>query len=69
MTFTLIISIIFGILAFALGIVDTYYAGIGFNKEDKNGVVNNNIPILFLFTGMLITITALFYIYTQYESS
>ena len=69
MTFTLIISIIFGILALALGITDTYYAGIGFNKEDKNGIVNNNTPILFLFTGILITVVALFYIYIEYQSS
>ena len=32
----------------------------------KNGIINNNIPLLFLFTGMFIVIVAIYYINMLY---
>ena len=64
--FTLVIGIIFGILALILGISDTVYAGYALNKEDKAGVINNTMPKLFLGTGIFIIIMAIFHIYRQY---
>jgi len=69
MNITIIISIIFGILGLALGIVDTYSAGHAFNKEDKTGAINNNTPSVFLSTGVIMIILAIFYLYTQYQMS
>jgi len=66
MNINILLAIIFGVLALILGIMDTIYAGYDFNKEDKNGVINNNIPLLFLFTGMIITIGAVYYINMLY---
>lgn len=67
MNLNLIISIIFGILGLALGIINTYSAGHAFNKEDKTGAINNNTPSLFLSTGIVIIIFAVFHLYTQYQ--
>jgi len=66
MNINILLAIIFGVLALILGIMDTIYAGYDFNKEDKNGVINNNIALLFLFTGMIITIGAVYYINMLY---
>lgn len=67
MNFNIIIAIIFGILALVLGVFDTIHASLSFNKEDKSGIVSNNVPSLFLFTGIIIIIIAMFYIYSQYQ--
>ena len=67
MNFNIIIAIVFGILGLVLGISDTIYASLLLNKEDKLGVTNNNTPSLFLFTGIIIIIIAMFYIYSQYQ--
>jgi formate-dependent nitrite reductase membrane component NrfD len=61
-------AIIFAILALILGITDTIYAGYDFNKEDKNGIINNNIPLLFIFTGIIIIISAVYYINILYPN-
>jgi len=66
MNINILLAIIFGVLALILGIMDTIYAGYDFNKGDKNGVINNNIALLFLFTGMIITIGAVYYISMLY---
>ena len=66
MNINILLAIIFGISALILGIIDTIYAGYDFNKEDKNGVINNNIPLLFIFTGIIITIGAVYYINILY---
>jgi len=66
MNYNILLAIIFSVLALILGITDTIYAGYGFNKEDKDGVINNNIPLLFIFTGIIITIGAVYYINILY---
>lgn len=66
MNINILIAIVFAVLVLILGIMDTIYAGYDFNKEDKNGIINNNIPLLFLFTGMFIVIVAIYYINMLY---
>ena len=68
MNFNIIIAIIFGILGLILGILDTMHASSSFNKEDKAGVINNSVPSLFLFTGVVIIVLATFYIYLEYQN-
>ena len=62
MNFNILIAVFFGILALVLGAVDTLYAGYAFNKEDKTGAINNTTPMLFLFTGILVIVYAVYYI-------
>lgn len=68
MNINILLALVFGILLLVLGITDTIYAAYDFNKEDKNGLINNNVALVFLFTGVFIIICAIYYINLQYSS-